>query len=357
MGYKEDELLPYLDLVATAIGADIVPIDGENRTLATLGLKQINSAPRPGFKAIIDQLNLEDLTITNVIFIIAPRINAAGRMNHGSQAVALLVEEDLNKAKQIAAQIEQNNTERRSVEAQITQEALDQLIENKEEERASTVVYAEHWHKGVIGIVASRLIESYYRPTLVFTKSGDQLVASARSVKGFDVYQAIDACSEYLIQFGGHKYAAGVTIKPEQYEGFKSAFETYVSENLAEELKTPSLQIDLELRLSDINPKFYRILNQFAPFGPNNWAPNFSAKSVQDTGYGKTVGEENKHLKATFCQDNAHSIDAIGFGLGNQLDLITGRKNVSVVYSVDHNTWKGNTSLQLKIKDLKKSED
>lgn len=356
LGLEEIDLIPYLDLVATAIGADIVPLDGENRTLASLGLEQLNNSPRPGFKAIIDQVGIEQLTLTNVIFIIAPRINAAGRMNHGSQAVELLVEKDASKARKISSQIEQNNTERRSVESKITKEALDQITNLKEEKAASTVVYDEHWHKGVIGIVASRLIDTYYRPTLVFTKSGDQLAASARSVKGFDIYQAIEACSDHLIQFGGHKYAAGVTLKPEQYNSFKKAFEAYVSLNLEEELKTPSIIIDMELRLEDINPKFYRILKQFAPFGPENWAPTFISKGVEDSGYAKTVGEDDKHLKARFSQDMAYGTDAIGFDLGKHLNLITGRKKVDIVYSLDHNTWQGTTSIQLKLKDLKASE-
>lgn len=356
LGLEESDLIPYLDLVATAIGADIVPLDGENRTLASLGLEQLNNSPRPGFKAIINQVRIEELTLSNVIFMIAPRINAAGRMNHGSQAVELLVENDASRARKICSQIEQNNTERRSVESKITQEALDQIIHLKEEKAASTVVYDEHWHKGVIGIVASRLIDTYYRPTLVFTKSGDQLAASARSVKGFDIYKAIDACSDHLIQFGGHKYAAGVTLKPEQYDSFKKAFEAYVLLNLEEGLKTPSVSIDMELRLEDINPKFYRILKQFAPFGPENWAPTFISKGVEDSGYAKTVGEDDKHLKARFSQDMAYDTDAIGFDLGKHLNLITGRKKVDIVYSLDHNTWQGTTSIQLKLKDLKASE-
>lgn len=355
LGLDESDLIPYLDLVATAIGADIVPLDGENRILASLGLEQLNSNPRPGFKAIIDQVAIEQLSLSNVIFIIAPRINAAGRMNHGSQAVELLVEKNLSKAKILSSKIEQNNTERRGVEAKITQEALDQISANKEEETSTTVVYQEHWHKGVIGIVASRLIESYYRPTLVFTKSGDKLAASARSINGFDIYQAIDACSDHLIQFGGHKYAAGVTLKEEQYPDFKNAFEEYVSKHLDPELKTPSTVVDLELNFEDISPKFYRILKQFAPFGPENWAPNFITKGVQDSGYVKTVGEEGTHLKATFTQDNAYKIDAIGFNLGHHLKLLTGRKKVDIVYSLDHNTWQGTTKLQLKLKDLKES--
>lgn len=349
-------LVPYLDLVATAIGADIVPLDGENRTLASLGLTQINSNPRPGFKAIIDQLQLGKLSLTNLNFIISPRINAAGRMNHGSQAVEFLTEQDLNKARHLAQLIDLNNSERREVEEEITKQALQQIKENKEEAAASTVVFAEHWHKGVIGIVASRLIDSYYRPTLVFTRSENNLAASARSVKGFDIYQAIEACKDHLIQFGGHTAAAGVTLKPEQYPYFKEAFEAYISEHLSEELKTPTISIDLCLRLEDITPKFYRILNQFEPFGPNNWAPNFLSTEVQDTGYAKTVGENDKHLKANFTQEDAHGIDAIGFNLGKKLNLITDRKSIDLIYSLDHNTWQGNTKLQLKLKDLRPSD-
>jgi len=354
---NEQELVPYLDLVATAIGADIVALDGENRTLAALGLKQLNSSPRAGFKAIIEQLELQELSLTNVIYSIAPRINAAGRMNHGSQAVAFLVETDLFNARELAKRIDQNNSDRRAVESQITQEALDQIISDQEEASASTVVYAPHWHKGVIGIVASRLIETYYRPTIVFTKSGELLTASARSIKGFDLYRAIDSCKEHLVQFGGHTAAAGITLKETHYPKFKKAFDSYVKAHVSEELKTPATTIDLCIELRDITPKFYRILQQFAPFGPSNWAPNFLSKQVQDSGYAKTVGEEGNHLKAHFKQEDAYGIDAIGFGLGNKLELITGRKKVDVVYAIDHNTWQGNTKLQLKLKDLRPAEN
>jgi single-stranded-DNA-specific exonuclease len=224
--------MPYLDLVATAIGADIVPIDGENRILAYYGLQVINATPRPGIKAILDEVKKTVLTITDLVFIVAPRINAAGRMEHGNYAVALLVENNYEQAKQKAAAIEMYNLDRRETDKRITAEALAQLKANKEEDRLTTVVFQEDWHKGVIGIVASRLIETYYRPTLVFTKSGDKLAASARSVKGFDVYNALEGCKTHIEQFGGHKYAAGLTLKPENYNAFKQAFETEVSKTI-----------------------------------------------------------------------------------------------------------------------------
>ena len=224
-----DELILYLDLVATAIAADIVPMTGENRTLAKFGLEVINSNPRPGIKALIQNVKKKELTITDVVFIIAPRINAAGRIKHGNEAVALLTEYDLDQAEQFASEIEGYNADRRDLDKQITIEALSQIEENNEKERFTTVVYQENWHKGVIGIVASRLTETYYRPTIVFTKSGDKLAASARSVKDFDIYNALEACSEHLEQFGGHMYAAGMTLAAENYLAFKDAFEKEVA--------------------------------------------------------------------------------------------------------------------------------
>jgi single-stranded-DNA-specific exonuclease len=347
------ELYAYLDLVATAIGADIVPITGENRTLASLGIEKINTHPRPGFKALIKNLKKDLLNITDLVFIIAPRINAAGRMDHGNRAVELLMEPDEQKAMLLAEAIEQHNLDRRSVEQKITEEALDLVISEKEEERESTVVYRENWHKGVIGIVASRLIETYYRPTLVFTKSGEVLAASARSVSGFDIYQAIESCEAHLIQFGGHKYAAGVTLKPEKYELFKQTFEETVSRTLDPSLKERSISVDAELGLDEITPKFYRILKQFAPFGPGNMSPNFVARGVQDTGYAKTVGQDGAHLKGKFCFNDAHAIDFIGFKLGDKLPLVQSRKKVDIVFSIDENEWNGKISLQLKVKDIK----
>ena len=349
----EELLLPYLDLVATAIGADIVPITGENRVLAYHGLHIINTLPRPGFKAIIDQVKKDQLTITDVVFIIAPRINAAGRMKHGNYAVSLLKENDVESAENFAAEIEHFNSERRDTDKRITQEALEQIKIHKEEEGFTTVVYHENWHKGVIGIVASRLIETYYRPTLVFTKSGDKLAASARSVKGFDVYQALEACSDYIEQFGGHKYAAGLTLKPEQYQGFKNKFEAVVSQSIDKRLLTPEITIDAPLSFQDISPKFYRILKQFAPFGPGNMNPVFMSEHLKDTGYGKCVGEENTHLRFTASQNNADKIVGIGFNLGHKFDIISDKKTFKATYNIDENHWNGTTSLQLKVKDVK----
>lgn len=351
-GQSVEALAEYLDLVATAIGADIVPITGENRTLAYFGLQVINTNPRPGIKAIISEVDKKELTITDVVFIVAPRINAAGRMKHGNHAVTLLTETDTNLALEYAKEINTFNLDRREADQQITKEALAQIIENKEEDRLTSVVYHESWHKGVIGIVASRLTETYYRPTLVFTKSGNKLAASARSVKGFDVYNALEACSEYIEQFGGHKYAAGLTLEEENYEAFKQAFEDEVSKTIDRSLLTPEIQIDAQIELSDITPKFYRIIRQFAPFGPGNMTPIFMTDNLQDTGYAKCVGEDNKHVRLTVRQ-GSHQIVGIGFNLGDKLSLIKDRKQFSAVYSVDENHWQGKVSLQLKLRDIK----
>jgi single-stranded-DNA-specific exonuclease len=352
-GQAVEDLVEYLDLVATAIGADIVPIVDENRALAYFGLQVINTNPRPGMKAIIAEVKKDVLTITDVVFIIAPRINAAGRMKHGNHAVTLLAEMDFNLAAGYAVDIDQFNTDRRETDKRITEEALIQIEENEEQEGFTTVVYDENWHKGVIGIVASRLIETYYRPTLVFTKSGDKLAASARSVKGFDVYNALEACSEHIEQFGGHKYAAGLTLLPENYEAFKAKFESIVKDTIDPKLLTPELKVDLEIELSQINSKLMRILKQFAPFGPGNMAPTFMSRNIKDTGYGKCVGEDDKHLRFTATQAFNDKIICIGFGLGNKINIIKNRKSFSAAYIIDENHWKGNISLQLKLKDIK----
>ncbi len=348
-----DDLIEYLDLVATAIGADIVPITGENRTLAYFGMQVINSNPRAGFKAIIHQIKKEELTITDVVFIIAPRINAAGRMKHGNYAVTLLTETNFELAQQYAAEIEQFNTDRREADQQITHEALLQIEANNEANRHTTVVYNESWHKGVIGIVASRLTETYYRPTLVFTKSGDKLAASARSVSGFDVYNALEACAEHIEQFGGHKYAAGLTLKEENYEAFKQAFEDEVTKTIDKNLLVPEIKVDLKIELNFIDDKLMRILKQFAPYGPGNMTPIFMTDKLKDTGYGKCVGEDDKHLRITVTQSNAEKLVAIGFNLGDKYDLISNKKPFSAVYSIDENVWNGNVSLQLKLRDIK----
>jgi single-stranded-DNA-specific exonuclease len=352
-GQTIEDLVLYLDLVATAIAADIVPITGENRVLAKFGLEVINANPRPGIKALIQNVKKQVLTITDVVFIIAPRINAAGRIKHGNEAVALLTEYDLDQAEQFASEIEQHNTDRKDLDKQITVEALAQIDANNEKENFTTVLYQENWHKGVIGIVASRLTETYYRPTIVFTKSGDKLAASARSVKDFDVYNALEACSEHLEQFGGHRYAAGMTLKEENYLAFKAAFEKEVQATIPPELLIPEVAVDAEINFSDINPRFIRLLNQFEPFGPENMTPTFVTKNIKDTGYAKPLGKEDEHLKLFVKQNNSEGFGAIAFNLGAKLEMVTNQKPFEAVYCIDENEFNGNVTVQLRIKDLK----
>jgi len=347
-----EDFLPYLDLVATAIAADIVPMNGENRVLAYYGLQVINQSPRNGIKAIIHQTKKTVLTITDVVFIIAPRINAAGRIKHGNYAVELLTEMDFDSAVEFAASIEVFNADRKELDKRITNEALIQIIDNKEEERFSSVVFQEDWHKGVIGIVASRLIEKYYRPTLVFTKSGDKLAASARSIKGFDVYNALEECSEFIEQFGGHKYAAGLTLLPENYQNFKNKFEEVVERTIDKKLLTPEITIDAAIDLSEITPKFFRIIQQMAPFGPMNMKPTFTSTCVRDNGYGKQVGADKTHLKLNIFQgENQKTYNAIGFNLGAKIALVN--DEFDIVYALDENEWNGRKTVQLLLKDLK----
>ena len=347
-----EDFLPYLDLVATAIAADIVPMNGENRVLAYYGLEVINQNPCNGIKAIIQQTKKTELTITDVVFIIAPRINAAGRMKHGNYAVELLTEMDFDAAAEFAASIEIFNADRKELDKKITDEAIIQIIDNEEEKGFSTVVYQEGWHKGVIGIVASRLIEKYYRPTLVFTKSGDMLAASARSVKGFDVYNALQECEEFIEQFGGHKYAAGLTLRPENYTNFKDKFEEVVERTIDTKLLSPEISVDAAIDFSEITPKFFRIIQQMAPFGPLNMKPVFSSTSVRDNGYGKQVGANNAHLKLNLFQgDNKKTFNAIGFNLGTKMELV--QNDFDVVYALDENEWNGHKTLQLVLKDVR----
>ena len=353
-GLQTEDFVPYLDLVATAIAADIVPVIGENRTLAYFGMQVINQNPRIGIKALIAQVNRPILNITDVVFTIAPRINAAGRMKSGNDAVKLLIENDLDKAKQFAVEIEKYNLDRRELDQKITADALRQIVNNKEENDSTTVVFDKDWHKGVIGIVASRLIEKYYRPTLVFTKSGDYLAASARSVKGFDVYKALEACDEFIEQFGGHKYAAGLTLKPENYKNFKYKFEQVVKETIPKELLEPEISIDSVVFLSDLTPKFNRIIKQFGPFGPRNMKPVFLSSGLRDNGYGKTVGAEGNHLKLNIISGSDNkTYNAIGFNLGNKKNLISNGKPFEITYTLEENTWNGITSIQLNVKDIR----
>jgi single-stranded-DNA-specific exonuclease len=352
-GQTIEDLTSYLDLVAAAIAADIVPMTGENRVLAYFGLQVINSDPRPGIKALVHQVKKQTLDITDVVFIIAPRINAAGRIKHGNHAVELLTEFDFEQAQQFASEIEQYNSDRKDLDKQITKEALLQIEVNEEKDRFTSVVYQENWHKGVIGIVASRLIENYYRPTLVFTKSGDKYAASARSVKGFDVYNALEACSQHLEQFGGHMYAAGMTLKEENYSIFKEAFEKQVQETIHPDMLIPEIEIDAEIDFADITPKLTRILKQFEPFGPQNMTPVFLTKNVKDTGYAKKLGAEDEHLKLFVKQNNSEGIPAIGFGLGNKMELTTNQKPFEAVYCIDENEWNGKISIQLRLKNIR----
>ena len=347
------DLVPYLDLVATAIAADIVPMTGENRVLAKFGLEVINSSPRPGIKALVQNVKKKTLTITDVVFIIAPRINAAGRIKHGNEAVALLTEYDLEQAEFFASEIEQHNSDRKDLDKLITAEALSQITENDETKKFTTVVYQENWHKGVIGIVASRLTETYYRPTIVFTKSGDKLAASARSVKDFDIYNALEACAAHLEQFGGHMYAAGMTLKEENYAAFKEAFERTVEETIHPDLLTPEIAVDAEINLTDINEKLIRILNQFEPFGPQNMTPVFMTKGLKDSGYAKGIGADEDHLKLYVKQNNSPGFGAIGFGLGKKLDLVKNQQSFDAVYCIDENEFNGKVSVQLRLKDLR----
>ncbi|MGO3718021.1 MAG: single-stranded-DNA-specific exonuclease RecJ [Mesonia hippocampi] len=347
-------LYSYLDLVAVAIAADIVPITGENRILAYYGIKMLNTKPREGFRALLKSQKKENYNITDVVFGLAPKINAAGRIEHALYAVDLLEETNEEQALSKAEKIEHFNEYRKTQDRRITQEALVQIEDEKEQSNYTTVVYQEDWHKGVIGIVASRLTETYYRPTLVFTKSGEKLAASARSVKGFDVYNALEACDDYIEQFGGHKYAAGLTLEEKNYLLFKSKFEKVVKENILAEQRTPEISIDILLDFNEINNKLMRILKQFAPFGPGNMSPVFCTKNVYDTGFAKAVGKDKSHLKCELVQEgSAVKFHAIGFGMADKLALLSDAKQVAIVYALEENHWQGNTSLQLKLKDIR----
>ena len=355
MELPEKELFCYLDLVATAIAADIVPIIGENRILTFLGIEQLNQSPRVGLQFFLKSLK-NPVSVTDLVFVIAPRINAAGRMDHGLNAVELLAASDVEVALPIARSIEFYNSERRATDERITKEALQQIILNEQQESFSTVVFHSSWHKGVIGIVASRLIETYYRPTVVLTESEGVLSGSVRSVRGFDVYKALESCAEFMIQFGGHKYAAGLTLKPEQLEGFKKGFEAYVRSTILKEQQTPSLIYDAVLKLNELSPKLLRILNQMGPFGPKNMRPVFVTHHCKDTGGSRLVGKDQTHLKLEIRDSSGIQIQGIGFGMGANLITIKNQLPFSVIYTLEENEYNGIVSLQLKVKDLKFEE-
>ena len=348
----EEDLFSYLDLVATAIAADIVPIIGENRILAFLGIEQLNQNSRIGFEFFLKTIK-KPLSVNDLVFVIAPRINAAGRMDHGLNAVQLLAATDAAKALPIARSIEFYNSERRATDERITQEALQQIILNEQKESFSTVVFHPSWHKGVIGIVASRLIETYYRPTVVLTESEGLLSGSVRSVRGFDVYKALESCEEFMIQFGGHKYAAGLTLKPEQLDGFREAIEVYVRENILPEQRIPSLTYDMVLGFQEINHKLLRILSQMGPFGPKNRRPVFVTHNCKDLGGTRLVGKSQEHIKLEITDSSGIKIQGIAFGMGVHLITIKNQIPFSVLYTLEENQYNGIISLQLKVKDLK----
>jgi len=350
-GLEVADLNVYLDLAATAIAADIVPMTGENRLLSALGIERIRQAPRAGFQFFLSTLK-KPVRVSDLVFVIAPRINAAGRMNQGISAVELLLTKSQEEALPLARSIEFFNTERRSTDERITKEALQQIELEEAKQNATTVVYHPSWHKGVIGIVASRLIENYYRPTVVLTKSEEVLAGSVRSVKGFDVYQALEACKEHMIQFGGHKYAAGLTLEKTQLEGFKAAFEKAVQERILDSQKAPVMHYDAELTLNTISPKLYRILIQMTPFGPKNMKPVFVSHNCIDKGGSRLVGKDQDHLKLEMVDSSGTVIQGIGFGLGQHHSKVKQKNPFSILYTLDENEFNGIVSLQLVIKDI-----
>ena len=373
-GIPFESLYKYLDLVTISIASDIVPIIGENRILAHFGLKLINTNPRPGIESILRVANIirkpeneiekngdetgllfnRELTISDMVFVVGPRINAAGRIESGRNSVKLLISPDMDAAAIIAHTINDFNTERRTLDTQITQEALD-IIEKDEwlRKAKATVVFNPEWHKGVIGIVASRLTESYYRPTVVLTQSNGLITGSARSVKDFDVYDAIDACSDLLEHFGGHMYAAGLSLKPENLKPFRDRFNSIVAASITDEMLIPEVEVDLELNLNQITPKFLRILKQFAPFGPGNMSPVFMTRGTVDTGHARIVGKN--HVKMTVFQESVRSAPyaGIAFQQGEKFDAISKGQSMNICFHIEENEWNGVKSIQLNIKDIR----
>jgi len=348
-----EKIEEYLDLVAVSIASDIVPITGENRILAYFGLKKLNENPCIGIKALIELSGkTSDFTITDIVFAIGPRINAAGRIDDAKKAVQLLVAASKDIAEDAGFIINLKNTERKEFDSNITEQALNMIRNSPEmEDRKSTVVYHESWHKGVIGIVASRLTEKYYRPTIVLTQSNGHVAGSARSVVGYDLYEALCECSDLLEQFGGHKYAAGLTMKTENVAAFSQRFEEVVSASITDDLLVQEIIIEAEIPLNDINPKFFRILQQFAPFGPQNMSPVFLSRNVSSYGYGSIVG--NNHLKMSIRQETSPSFDCIAFGLGQHLEKINQDKPFDICYTVEEKVWKEKRSIQLNVKGIK----
>ena len=356
-GYSEknnitfDKIQSLFDLLVLSIAADLVPMIDENRVFSFFGLKKINENPRVGIKALMDAAKRKGKwTISDIVFGIAPRINAAGRIEQGKKAVAVLIENDSFKATKLAQEIERLNKTRIELDQDITKQALEMIDDNKK----STVVYSTNWHKGVVGIAASRLIETYYKPTVVLAEKDGELTGSARSVKGFDLYKALLQCEKYLEKFGGHMYAAGLTLKKENLEDFIEAFERAVSNTILDEQLIPEVSIDMELGLHDIDDKLFRIIQQFSPFGPQNRNPIFITKAVKDSGYGGMVGADKTHLRLNITNENSrNSISSIGFGLAHHFEKTKDGKIFDICYSIDENNWNGRKNLQLKLRDIK----
>ena len=358
---KEDLLRPYLDFVTLASTADIVPLTGENRVLVKLGLENINSSPRPGIKALIESagLKLGRITTGQIVFALAPRINAAGRLGDATRAVRLLTSNDPEEARALAQELEEENRNRRKIDEDTFADAQ-QLFEEcfDVDSDPAIVLHQEHWHPGVVGIVASRMVERYYKPSIMMATVDGVAKGSARSVSGFDIYEALKRCEDKILQFGGHKYAAGLTVEIERLEEFREAFKAAVKDLMAEELKTPEIRIDMELGLQEITPRFIKILREFAPFGPNNSRPTFLTRGLEVAGTARIVGRNHLRFRV---RHNGTSFDAIGFGLGELLPRVfSGRKDLECVYTVEENEWtppSGSRSAdpvpQLKIKDLR----
>ncbi|ULQ56658.1 single-stranded-DNA-specific exonuclease RecJ [Flavihumibacter rivuli] len=356
LALDKENYLCFLDLVATAIAADIVPITGENRLLAYFGIKKVNENPSPGIKALIEQseIKVKQLTINSLVFVIAPRVNAAGRMDDASLAVKLFIENEPRKAMELAKVLHSHNDDRKEADFSITEEALDLIRSSKEMEgRKSTVVYQPHWHKGVVGIVASRLIDQYYRPTVVLTRSGEIVAGSARSVPGFNLYEAIHACREHLLGYGGHFAAAGMTLHPDNVDAFSLKFEEVVAATIAPHQLIPELVIDAEVEFRHLRPGFYNIIKRMEPFGPDNARPVFLAKGVRDTGRSKVV--KDLHIKFSLKQGDAYA-SGIGFGLAGKFHLLESGKPVDIVFTLEENEWNNTTQYQIKVIDLRSSE-
>ncbi|MBC7935127.1 MAG: single-stranded-DNA-specific exonuclease RecJ [Rhizobacter sp.] len=355
LNLPEEFTYRYLDLLATAIAADIVPMTGENRVLAYYGVEKINNDPCPGIKALIQLAGISSkLHITNVVFVIAPRVNAAGRMDDARKAVQLFTEKDFEQALIFAEMLHNDNAERKEADSSITEEALEIILADAgHSNRKSSVVYKEHWHKGVVGIVASRIIEHHYKPTVVLTKSGGFATGSARSVPGFNLYEAIYECREYLVAYGGHFAAAGLSMLPENVIAFSNKFEAVVSATITAALLVPEIIIDAAINFQEISPSFYDILCQMEPFGPENMRPVFITKKVMNTGFSKIVKEN--HIRFVLQQNNI-TLTGIGFNMAEKFYLLDLKQPLDIVFTIDENEWQGNKSLQLKMIDLQLSE-